>query len=47
LLDTMTAREAAEWRAFHGLLPAPPAPAATDVEDRAARDLMKRFTRGT
>jgi hypothetical protein len=43
----MTAREAAEWRAFHGLLPAAPVPAATDAEDSAARELMKRFTQET
>lgn len=45
----MSSREAAEWRAFHGLLAAPPARsvAVTDADDRAARDLMKRFTGGT
>ncbi len=46
----MTSHEFAEWRAFHGELPsaravAPP-PAVTAAEDRAARDLMKRFTKG-
>jgi hypothetical protein len=41
----MTAHEFAEWRAFHGVLPASSRP-VTDAEDRAARDLMKRFTKG-